>query len=151
MDGAENGDVVDPMTGRVIDRHMSVDQAAAALGLPKATLRHRFDRAGDAAGWRDRRGHRRISAAWVQLQLERLQAEQVPPDVATWPSVAEVCAVLGRKPTIVRRWFDQDQPASGTVLPSGRTASTERRFNPAWVAAKKAALDAATAAPTASR
>lgn len=131
--------------GPVDGETMSVAEAAAALGVPKGTVRRHFDAARGAAGRPDEHGHRRVSRVWVERELDRRRRAEPPPEVAAWPSVAEVCRALGRNPTLVRRWFDKDQPESGVVLPSGRTAGTERRFNPAWVAAKKASLDSARA------
>lgn len=125
---------------------MSVAEAAAALGVPKGTVRRKFDAAGGAAGDVDEHGHRRVLRSWVAGEQARRQAARVPDEIAAWPSVAEVSRILDRWPATVRRWFDEDQPRSGRVLVSGRTGETERRFNPAWVAARKAALDAEEAA-----
>lgn len=65
--------------------------------------------------------------------------------------IKEAARLLGVSERTAQRWFDADQPASGTLLepPAGRTRSGERICSLAWIrgllAARAATAGAAEA------
>ncbi len=128
-------------------RYLSAAEAAAALGVGKSWVRDLFDAVGPAAGTRDpETGERQFDPAWVAAQAELRSARRTR-TVAGTLSVAEAAAQLRVSPNTVRRWFDRDQPGSGTVIANGRTGTSERRCSTVWLDALRPTLRSTQAPP----
>ncbi len=121
-------------------RHVSVAEAATALGVSRSSVLRAFDAAGPAAGERDPvSGERLFNPAWVAAEVAA-RAARAPRSVSASLSVAEAARRLGVSKNTVRRWFDRDQPVSGQIIEGGRTGGTERRCATAWVDALQESL-----------
>lgn len=107
---------------------VTIRSIAAEHGISELTVRRWFDRDYPTSGERTAGGRRRPAAAWAAS----LPTRRPGPGL----SVLEAMEIIGVSKMTLHRWFDRDQPASGTVLDGrhgARTGAVERRCDPAWV------------------